>query len=241
MSGSPRITVTARDGVATLTMDDGKVNAMSPAMLTDLHDAFEAATSDPDTKVILLASSAKVFSAGFDLSVFASGLEGTLAMLRLGAELAERILGCPKPVVTACAGHTYPMGAFLMLAADLRLAAEGDYTIGMNEVKIGLTLPQFAIELARHRLTPAHFNRCLMTGEMLPPAEAALAGFVDKVVPAEQLMDQARYAAHRLTQIDMTAHAGSKAKARGPALAALRAAIDAELTPEAFAAVQVAS
>ena len=57
-------------------------------------------------------------------------------MLQLGARMTEKILGFPKPVVTACSGHAYPMGAFLMLAADLRLGADGDYRIGMNEVAI---------------------------------------------------------------------------------------------------------
>lgn len=241
MTQPTRVTTQTTDGVTTITMDDGKVNVMSPAMLRDLHAAFETAEADSETKVVLLTSSAKVFSAGFDMAVFAAGADASLEMLILGAELAERILKCPKPVVTACSGHAYPMGAFLMLCADLRLGAEGSYRIGMNEVAIGLTLPQFAIEIARQRLTPAYFNRCLMTAEMLNPAEAAIAGFIDKVVPADTLEDQARYAAHSLTRIDLAAHAGSKTKARADAYKALRHAIDSELTPAGIAASQGAA
>lgn len=235
MTYSPRITSETTDGVTAITMDDGKVNVMSPAMLGDLHAAFREAEADKDTKVILLTSTAKVFSAGFDMAVFAAGADASLEMLVLGAELAERILKCSKPVVTACSGHAYPMGAFLMMCADVRLGADSDYRIGMNEVAIGLTLPAFAIEIARQRLTPAYFNRCLMTGEMLGPSEAALAGFIDKVVPADTLDAQARYTAHSLTQIDLKAHAGTKKKARDAAAKALRCAIESELTPDNLA------
>lgn len=241
MTQHTRVTTRTEEGVTTITMDDGKLNVMSPAMLRDLHTAFETAEADSQTRVILLTSKARVFSAGFDMAVFAAGAEPSLEMLQLGAELAERILKCTKPVVTACSGHAYPMGAFLMMSADLRLGAEGDYRIGMNEVAINLTLPQFAIEIARQRLTPAYFNRCLMTGEMLGPSEAAQAGFIDRVVPADTLNEQAKYAAHSLTQIDLKAHAGSKKKARAAALKALRYAIESELTPEAFAKAQDAA
>ena len=105
----------------------------------------------------------------------------------LQAELALRILSFPYPVVAACHGNAYPMGAFLIMSSDHRLAAEGDYRIGMNEVAIGLTVPRFAIEVARQRLAPAYFSRVVMTAEMFGPAEAATAGFFDRVVPAERL------------------------------------------------------
>ena len=57
----------------------------------------------------------------------------------------------------------------------------------MNEVAIGLTVPRFAIEIARQRLTPAYFSRVVMTAEMFGPAEAVTAGFFDRVVPADAL------------------------------------------------------
>ena len=59
-------------------------------------------------------------------------------MVRLGAELALRVLSFPRPVAIACNGHAYPMNAFLMLAADIRIGTEGAFGIGMNEVAIGI-------------------------------------------------------------------------------------------------------
>ena len=90
-------------------------------------------------------------------------------MVKAGAELALRILSFPTPVVAACQGNAYPMGAFLIMSSDHRLAAEGDYLIGMNEVAIGLTVPRFAIEIARQRLTPAYFSRAGDDGRNVRP------------------------------------------------------------------------
>jgi enoyl-CoA hydratase len=136
--------------IATVTMDDGKVNALSIATLTALHEALDQA--ERDGAVVLLSGRDGYLSAGFDLKVFAAGGDEVLEMLRLGATLYERMLSHPTPVVLACTGHAVAAGAFLTLAADARIGANGPFQIGMNEVRIGLTMPWFAIELARHRL-----------------------------------------------------------------------------------------
>ena len=154
--------------IATIVMDDGKANVMSLAMLNALHAAFDEA--ERDRVVPILKARGKHFSGGFDLNVFAKGsAEDQYLMLKAGAELALRLLSFPLPVVAACHGNAYPMGAFLIMSSDHRIAAEGDYRIGMNEVAIGLTVPRFAIEVARQRLTPAYFSRVVMTAEMFGP------------------------------------------------------------------------
>ena len=122
------------------------------------------------------------------------------------------------------------MGAFLLMASDVRIAAEGDYGIGMNEVAIAINVPRFAIEIARNRLTPAYFNRTVTTGQMLRPAEAVAAGFVDWLVPAAELEAAALKAAEALTKIDMAAHLTTKLRARAPVIKAVREAIDSDMT-----------
>jgi enoyl-CoA hydratase len=124
------------------------------------------------------------------------------------------------------------MGAFLIMSSDHRIAAEGDYKIGMNEVAIGLTVPRFAIEVARQRLTPAYFSRVVMTAEMFAPAEAMTAGFFDRVVPADQLEKAADEAAQALSQLNMAAHAATKARARGAVIKLIRQVIDEDITPQ---------
>jgi enoyl-CoA hydratase len=213
-------------GVALLTMDDGKVNAMSTPMLKALHAAFDRA--EADGAVVLLTGRPGIFSAGFDMKVFPLGPEPTLEMMRLGATLAERVLSFPFPVVTACNGHAYPMGAFLMLAADRRVGCRGPYRIGLNEVAISMTLPLFAIEIARQRLAPAYFHRCV-TGDLYAPDEAVVAGFLDEVVAPEDLAARSLTIAEGLAEIDLASHAATKQRIRASALAALREAIESEL------------
>jgi enoyl-CoA hydratase len=124
------------------------------------------------------------------------------------------------------------MGAFLIMSSDHRIAADGDYRIGMNEVAIGLTPPRFAIEVARQRLTPAYFSRTVITGEMFGPAEAVMAGFFDRVVPAADLERVAEETALALSKIHLNHHAAAKMRARGEAIATIRRMIDEDITPK---------
>jgi enoyl-CoA hydratase len=217
--------------IATIAMDDGKVNAFSIAMLQALHEAFDRAQRDD--AVVVLTGREGYFSAGFDLKVFAAGdIEQVLEMLRLGATLAERILGFQTPVLLACGGHTVAAGAFLALAADVRIAAEGDFRVGLNEVQIGLTVPWFVIELARQRLHPGHFPRAVVNAATYSPTDAVEVGYFDRVVPAGELRAASLAEATRLSELDRAAHAATKLRARSDALAAIRKAIESELTVE---------
>jgi enoyl-CoA hydratase len=230
------VTYSRSGSISRIVMDDGKANAMSIAMMDALHAALDEA--ERDKTVVVLTGRGKTFSAGFDLKVFASGnAELIITMLKAGAELALRILSFPTPVVAACNGHAVAMGAFLIMAADLRIAAESPYMTGINEVSIGLPVPLFAIEITRQRLTPAYFNRSLMTGELFALPEAVTAGFFDRTVPAPDLNAAADQAAEELSKINLAAHAVTKLLARGPTIKAVRAAIDEELTVEYAAKV----
>ena len=225
------VTYTRSGLISRIVMDDGKANVMSTSMLVALHAAFDEA--ERDQAVVILTGRGQTFSAGFDLKVLTGGSATEVyQMLKAGAELALRILSFPTPVVAACNGHAYPMGAFLILSADLRLAAEGAYRVGMNEVAIGIAVPGFGVEVARQRLTPAYFSRCLLTGELLAPPEALTAGFFDRLVPAAELDTAADQAAEAITKIDMLAHHATKLRVRTPAIQAIRAAIDTEITLE---------
>jgi enoyl-CoA hydratase len=234
---SELVTYEAGDGVARITMDDGKVNALSIPMLEALHGAFDRA--EGEAVVVVLTGRENFFSAGFDLKVFAGGdVEQVIEMLELGATLCERMLSFPRPVLVACNGHAVAAGSFLALSADMRIGVDGPFQLGLNEVKIGLTMPWFAIELARQRLAPAHFDQAVMTARMYSPSEAAQAGFLDRVLAAEDLPRETQKAAEQLLGLNAQAHAATKLRARGGALAALRSAIETELTIEGLSAQQ---
>jgi enoyl-CoA hydratase len=218
------------NSIATITMDDGKVNALSIAMLEELHRAFDQA--EQDGAVVVLGGREGFLSAGFDLKVFTGGsAEAVLKMLTLGATLCERILSFATPVVVASSGHAIAAGSFLVLSADARIGVEGPYQYGLNEVRIGLTVPWFAIEIARQRLGVADFDRAVISASMFSPQEAISAGFLDRVVVAEELHDVSLKTAVELSELNVAAHAATKLRARAGSLQALRAAIESELTP----------
>ena len=212
--------------IATITMDDGKVNVLSPRMLTELEAAFDRA--EANGAVVVLRGREGVFSAGFDLAILNAGGSGSLAMVRAGFELAERVLSFPIPVVVACTGHAVAMGVFLVLSGDHRIGATGSFRLTANEVAIGLTMPRAAVAICRQRLTPAHFNRAVVLAEAFDPAGAVEAGFLDRVVDPTEVDAAARTAARALATLDRASHVATKQRARGPALEAIRAGITAD-------------
>ena len=130
----------------------------------------------------------------------------------------------------ACPGHAVAKGAFLLLSADYRIGVEGNFTIGLNEVKIGMTMHWVGIETARDRLSKATFQRSVLNAEMFDPQGAKEAGFLDQVVAPEELMNTARAMAEQLKKINLKAHAKTKLKVRKALLAALDQAIEIDKT-----------
>jgi enoyl-CoA hydratase len=220
--------------VAAITMDDEKVNALSPRMLDELALALDRA--EADRAVVLLTGREGVFSAGFDLTVLKAGGAESLAMARAGFELTARVLSFPRPVVIACTGHAVAMGAFLLLSGDYRIGGTGSYKLVANEVAIGLAVPRAGVEILRQRLAPAYLSRAAALAEPFSPDNAVEAGFLDQVVDPAQLRDTAFATAEALTGLDMDAHAATKLRVRQPTLSAIRAAIEgdaADLQPRA--------
>lgn len=220
------VTYRLEHSVGTITMDDGKVNALSLSMLRELAAAFDRAAAD--RAVVVLTGRDGIFSAGFDLAALRGGGPDALAMLREGFDLADRLLSFPTPVVIACTGHAIAMAVFLLLSGDYRIGATGPFRITANEVAIGMTMPYSAVEICRHRLTPPHFHRAVALAEVYTPEIAVDAGFLDRVVAPDDVHDAALTTATALGKLDLDAHAATKLRTREPALHALRAAIGAD-------------
>jgi enoyl-CoA hydratase len=217
------VTYARDDRIATITMDDGRVNALSPRMLGELNEAFDQAVAD--AAIVVLTGREKRFSGGFDLNLLRAGGEPAKAMVRAGFALAARVLSFPTPVVIACNGHAVAMAAFLLASADYRIGVEGDFKIMANEVAIGITVPEAAIVLCRARLTPAAFQRSMLLSEVHSPDSAVAAGFLDRVVPEADLARTASETARALTALDIASHTATKLRVRRYTLEALKAAI----------------
>ncbi|MBL9007346.1 MAG: crotonase/enoyl-CoA hydratase family protein [Myxococcales bacterium] len=213
------------NGVATITLDDGKANALSPAMLGGIQAALDGAEKAGAT--VLLAGRSGRFSGGFDLSVLSGGGLASLDLLRSGFELAHRLLSFPTGVVVACTGHAIAMGAFLVCAGDHRIGIQGGgHRICANEVALGMTMPHAAIEICKLRLTPSALQQAVVLAAPYDHERAVAAGFLDEVVPGDQLLPAAHAAALRIKGLSPTALSATKLRLRDAALAALSAAIE---------------
>ncbi|MGV8860743.1 MAG: crotonase/enoyl-CoA hydratase family protein [Pseudomonas sp.] len=207
------------DGIATLTLSNGKVNAISPEVIAAFNSALDQA--EQDRAVVIITGQPGILSGGYDLKVMTSGPENAISLVTAGSTLARRLLAHPFPVVVACPGHAVAKGAFLLLSVDYRIGVDGPFSIGLNEVQIGMTMHHAGIELARDRLSKSAFHRSVINAEMFNPKGALDAGFLDKVVSAEELQSAARTAALQLKKLNMVAHKNTKLKVRKALLEAL--------------------
>lgn len=214
------------DGVATLTLTNGKVNAFSPEVIAAFHAALDQAQAAG--AVVIVTGQPGILSGGYDLKVMMSGPQAAIDLVAAGSTLARRMLAHPQPIIVACSGHAVAKGAFLLLSADYRIGVEGAFSIGLNEVKIGMTMHHVGIALARDRLTKPVFQRSVINAEMFSPQSAMAAGFLDQVVPADQLMATANALAQAFKKLNMKAHAQTKLKVRKDLLDTLDAAIETD-------------
>ena len=209
-----------RDGIATIRIDDGKRNALSPQVFQELNDAFDRAGGD--RAIVILTGRESVFSAGFDLKVMKRGGAEALRMLWGGYCMPARVLAYPYPDIAACNGHVLAMGVFLMLSADYVIGSRGEFRIAANEVAIGLTMPRIAAAMLRHRLHPAAFQRAVNLSETFDPEGALGAGFFDELVEPADLAARAGSCAAQFGELDFAAHAASKRRIRASLIRELR-------------------
>ncbi|MBD8807755.1 MULTISPECIES: crotonase/enoyl-CoA hydratase family protein [Pseudomonas syringae group] len=212
------------DGIATLTLNNGKVNAISPDVIAAFNAALDQ--SEKDRAVVIVTGQPGILSGGYDLKVMTSSPEAASSLVTQGSTLARRMLSHPFPIIVACPGHAIAKGAFLLLSADYRIGVEGPFNIGLNEVQIGMTMHHAGIELARDRLRKSAFNRSVINAEIFNPEGAMQAGFLDQVVSVEALSETARTVATQLKKINMNAHGKTKLKTRKAFLDTLDAAIE---------------
>ena len=217
-------TFVVSDGVAVITMDDGKANALSISMQAAVNVALDEAL---DAKLpVVLTGRAGILSAGFDLKTLTASGQPAFDMLNGGIELAIRLLSFPSPVIIACPGHAIAMGVFLLQSCDYRIGVAGNFKYVANEVAIGMPMPYSTIEILRQRLTPAALTRCVLLSEVFTPTNGIDTGFVDRVVATDaELMPAAIEFAKSTLALNAAAHTASKKRLRADSLGAIRAGL----------------
>ena len=204
-----RLTYEKLDEISIIRMDDGKANAMGSEMIAEVNEALDRA--EEESRAVLITGRPGLLSGGFDLNVIRSGDAASIqSMINVGTKLLMRIYGFPKPIVMATGGHGVALGGFLLLAADYRLGVVGDYKIGLNEVAIGMTLPPFALMLAKSRIANQYLTNAAITANLYDPEGAVQAGFLDEVSDPEELMPRSIQKTQALAQLDPSAFERTK-------------------------------
>ena len=215
------------DGLAVLTMDDGKVNAMNPDFLTALEAALDE-TRDADA--VVLRGRAGTFSAGLDLRLMeVLDEEGTIDLLCRFGRAMLRLWEEPRPVVAAVTGHAVAGGTILAMTCDHAVAAGGDFRWGLTETSVGLAVPSWIISVARANVSADRLDDLILPGRVLDAAGAVEAGFADEVVPPMKVMEVAMARASHLASLPRGPYAYTKGILRGQIIRDARERMEADV------------
>jgi enoyl-CoA hydratase len=230
MSDQPQVTTERRGSALVATIAHGKANALSHDVIAALGAALDEVeqTGESSPGALVITGTPGMLSGGFDLAVMRSGPKEAGRLVTEGGALITRCFASPVPVVVACTGHAVAAGALLLLGADFRVGATGDFRIGLIETQIGMVLPRWAVELSEERLSRRHFQQATVTARMYDPNGAVDAGFLDVAVPPERVSEEALAEAERLAALPRIAYAGQVQMNRGARLARLEAAVAAD-------------
>ena len=186
---SQKAILTKEGEISIITLNDGKANVFSPAMIKDVNSCLDNVPTD--SGCLIIRGSKGMFSAGFDLKVIGSGdVDAIKSMSKSGFEMLSRILDFPRPVIGACTGHGIALGTFLLCCCDYRIGLKGDFMIGANEMRTNMVIPIPILELIKFRVSQAHKYRAILGGTIYPISEAVEAGLIDEVVDEESFEDK---------------------------------------------------
>ena len=226
---SEHVTLESRDAVLVVHLDDGKANALSPSIIAAIGAAIDQAEADEAIGAVVLHGREGKFCAGFDLSVMRGGdIAAMAALVSDGGDLVTRLYGSSVPIVAACTGHALAAGALLLLGCDVRVGADVDCKIGLNEVAIGMVLPDWALTIAVERLSRRHLQLAVATARVTAAADAVDVGFLDEVAPSDAVLATAIARAAHLATLDGRAYAGTVRALRGDLLERMAVQIAAD-------------
>lgn len=203
------------DGIATLMLERGKVNALNNAVVDQVRELLKSFEHDPEVRSIILTGAGKFFSFGFDVPEFLAFSKAQFTQyLTDFADLYTYIFLYPKPVVAALNGHTIAGGCMLALACDSRIMVTGKARIALNEIDFGSSVFAGSTEMLRFLVGSANATKVLYSGSMYSAEEAKRIGLIDEVATEHDLMDTAFNAASGLASKYPPAFAGIKSLLR---------------------------
>jgi len=203
------------DGVATLTLSRGKVNALNGEVVDELRTTLEALERNPEVRAVVLTATGAFFSFGFDVPEFlAYSKEQFTDYATRFTALYTYMFAYPKPIVAAINGHAVAGGCMLALACDYRVMASGKAKISLNEIRFGSSVFAGSVEMLRFWVGSATATEVLVSGDMYTAEEAQSLGLVEDVAVDDALLDMAGEIAGELGSKYPAAFAGIKSLLR---------------------------
>jgi enoyl-CoA hydratase/carnithine racemase len=185
------VSIEVADGVATIRLDRPKMNAISLQVQAELREAAAEVTEREDVRAVVLWGGERVFAAGNDVKEMAD--MSYADMVRHSSSVSSTttaIARIPKPVVAAVNGYALGGGCELALAADVRFAAD-NAVLGQPEVLLGIIPGAGGTQRLTRLVGPSRAKDIIFTGRFVKADEALAIGLVDRVVPADQVYDEA--------------------------------------------------
>lgn len=209
------IKVSVKDRIATITLCRGKSNALNAELITELDDMLKNISADDQIGGVILTGNAPFFSAGLDLIELYhyNETEARLFWEQFLGFVAN-IVAFKKPIVAAISGHSPAGGCVMALACDYRIMAEGPYIIGLNEVPVGIIVPNSIFQLYSFWIGKAEATRSLLSGKLYQPEEALKVGLVDELVKNESLLTTAERKIKKYIELESNTWSQSKLNIR---------------------------
>lgn len=218
------IKVSVIDRLATITLNRGKSNALNGELITELDDMLKNISTDANIAGVILTGTAPFFSAGLDLvELYNYNEEEAKSFWKLFLDFVANLVSFKKPIVAAISGHSPAGGCILALACDYRIMAEGQYIIGLNEVPVGIIVPNSVFQLYSFWLGKAEATRSLLTGKLYNPEDALKAGLVDELAKNESLLTTAERKIKKFMELESNTWSQSKLNIREDLIAAVSA------------------
>ena len=221
----PIATLSKENDISIIKIDDGKANAFSYDMLSQVNDLLKKVPRDSGALVI--TGREGLFSGGFDLKTLATGdMEKITKMVQLGYRLLLELFSFDRPIVAAVSGHSIALGLFVTCSADYRIAIDGKYVCQANEVRNNMDIPTQIMEIIRARVNKKYFYSAVYHSDAYSVQDSIEVGYIDEVVSEDQFMKRVMEKAKELATLPHPFYANTKKTAQDDVRQKIADAID---------------
>jgi len=221
----PIATLSKENDISIIKLDDGKANAFSYDMLSQVNELLKKVPRDSGALVI--TGREGLFSGGFDLKTLATGdMEKITKMVQLGYRLLLELFSFDRPIVAAVSGHSIALGLFVTCSADYRIAIDGKYVCQANEVRNNMDIPTQIMEIIRARVNKKYFYSAVYHSDAYSVQDSIEVGYIDEVVSEDQFMKRVMEKAKELATLPHPFYANTKKTAQDDVRQKIADAID---------------